>query len=91
MTTDPREPREPGDAELDAMLASADRELLEVIKGSVDLEEGIGQVGDAYMRALYRQLSERELPGDPPFDVEASLSDLLGRVRAERAEGEEGA
>jgi hypothetical protein len=51
------EPQGMTDAELDALMASTDRDLLAVIKGSVDLDAG--------MRDLYRRLHEESLPGDP--------------------------
>ncbi len=38
------------------------------------------QAADTAMRALYRQLDEQGLPGDPPFDVEAGLRDLKERL-----------
>ncbi len=50
---------------------------------------GAGQAAaDTVMRALYRQLCEQDLPGDPPFDVEAGLRDLLGRIRREQGKPE---
>jgi hypothetical protein len=79
------------DAELDALLASTDRELLEVIRDSVDLDEGIGQVAGAHMRALYRQLHEQNLPDDPPFDVEEGFRDLKERLAADAASFKSGA
>jgi hypothetical protein len=39
----------------------------------------------AAMRKLYREMDEQEMPGDPPFDVEAGIRDLKGRIRRERA------
>jgi hypothetical protein len=82
-------PRDLTDAELDALLASADRELLEAVKGAVDLEASRDAIlreidnrelpFDAAMKALYRQLDEQDLPGDPAFDVEEGLRDVKGR------------
>jgi hypothetical protein len=40
---------------------------------------------DPAMAALYRQLDSEGLPGDPPFDTEAGLSDFA--ARAEAAQG----
>ncbi len=70
----------PGDAELDARMSAADEAALAAIKGAVDLESGFTQAQNAAMRALYRQLDEQDLPGDPPFDVEAGLRDLRERM-----------
>jgi hypothetical protein len=83
------------DAELDALLAAADRELLEAIKAAVDLDAGRDAIlreidghklpGDAAMRRLYREMDDHDLPGDPPFDVEAGIRDLKGRLARDAA------
>jgi len=90
-----------GDAELDAILAAADRELLEAIKGAIDLDAGRDAIlreidarklpGDAAMRRIYREMDEQEMPGDPPFDAEAGLRDLEDRLREDAASFSSGA
>jgi hypothetical protein len=44
---------------------------------------------DAAMRDLYRQLGEQDLPGDPPFDVEAGLRDLKKRLASTGGEADD--
>jgi hypothetical protein len=39
--------------------------------------------GDAMRGALYRHLDQHDVPGDPPFDVEAGLRGLADRIRRE--------
>jgi hypothetical protein len=41
------------------------------------------QADDSVMRDLYQYLGQHDLPGDPAFDTEAGLRDLISRMRRE--------
>jgi hypothetical protein len=47
--------------------------------------EDLPESANAAMRALYRELDEQGLPGDPAFDVEAGLRDLRERLARDAA------
>jgi hypothetical protein len=47
---------------------------------ATDPESGFTEAEDAAMRKLYREMGEREMPGDEPFDAEAGLRDLKERL-----------
>jgi hypothetical protein len=54
-------------------------------------EDGFTEAENAFMRALFRQLRDTDLPGDPVFDVEAGLADLRARICAVSEEETEAA
>jgi hypothetical protein len=60
-------PQDPGGAELDALLESANRELLAAIRGTVDTEAGLRDIAERFRR------DRAEPPeDDPPGGSEVS-------------------